>query len=532
MNGQLAAILWAQWRSLLNLYPKRDRAGMLFTAVITFFWYGIWVVAASGVALLVSESRDNAALERFLAPGLMMSFFYWQVIPVLMVSAGASIELRKIRVYPIPHRSLFGMEVALRITTAIEMVLMIMGATLGLMLHPALPLWHALAFVPYLLFNLFVSAGIRDLITRLLAWRRFREVFLFLLVILAALPQVLLRGDPTMGGGARWLPKLPILLPWTATARLLTGHWNWAPVVALLGWTVGAYAFGRWMFERSLRFDEEAARATPVTDPAKISWTERLFALPGRIFADPLACMVEKELRSLVRSPRFRIVFLMGFSFGLMIWLPVAFGERRGVMAEHFLVIVSGYAVMLLSEVTIWNVFGFDRSAAQMYWVTPVSATAAVVAKNTSAAIFVFLEIAIISCVCLLFRLPVTPHMVLDTVLVIGVLLLFLMGVGNWSSLRFARPVDPDQNWKRGATSRFQALLLILYPLISLPFVFAFFARSVWEAEWPFYAVLTAVAAVAACVYWGSLEWVEQEARRHRERILSLLAGGGDPILS
>ena len=67
MNGQLAAILWAQWRSLLNLYPKRDRAGMLFTAVITFFWYGIWVVAASGVALLVSESRDNAALERFLA---------------------------------------------------------------------------------------------------------------------------------------------------------------------------------------------------------------------------------------------------------------------------------------------------------------------------------------------------------------------------------------------------------------------------------------------------------------------------------
>ncbi|MBL8210114.1 MAG: hypothetical protein JNK87_05355 [Bryobacterales bacterium] len=532
MNGQLGAILWAQWRSLLNLYPRRDKAGMIFTGVVTVLWYGLWVLGSAGLALLVSEAEDRESVLRFLGPGLLMAFLYWQVIPVLMVSTGASIELRKIRVYPVPHGSLFGMEVALRITTAVEMVLMLLGATVGVAANPHLRLWHTVAFVPYLLFNLFLSAGIRDVITRMLAWRRFREVFILLLVLLAALPQMVLRnGVPEDGRG--WVPTAPSpLWPWSATARLVAGDWGWLPVAALLGWTAGAFAFGRWMFERGLRFDEEAARATPMERGRGASWMEYFYALPGRLFRDPLACMVEKELRSLARSPRFRIVFLMGFSFGLLIWLPMAFGERRGVMADHFLVIVSGYAVMLLSEVTIWNVFGFDRTAAQMYWVAPVSAVQAVLAKNASAAIFVLLEVVIITTVCVVFRLPVTPRMVLDTVLVIAVLLLFLMGVGNWSSLRFARPVDPDQNWKRGATSRFQAMLLLLYPVVALPFVFAFFAKRAWEAEWPFYVVLAATAAVGGCLYWGTLEWVGREALARRERILGLLSGGGDPILS
>ena len=33
--------------------------------------------------------------------------------------------------------------------------------------------------------------------------------------------------------------------------------------------------------------------------------------------------MVEKELRTFARSARFRTVFIMGFSFGLLVWLPV-----------------------------------------------------------------------------------------------------------------------------------------------------------------------------------------------------------------
>jgi len=109
-------------------------------------------------------------------------------------------------------------------------------------------------------------------------------------------------------------------------------------------------------------------------------------------------------------------------------------GRRQGVMAEHFLVIVSGYAIMLLSEVCIWNVFGFDRGASQFYWLAPLSTVWVLVANNISAAIFVSLEILIISLVCGLFRLPVT--LVLECFLVSRVFLCFLLAIGNWSSLQ------------------------------------------------------------------------------------------------
>ena len=46
----------------------------------------------------------------------------------------------------------------------------------------------------------------------------------------------------------------------------------------------------------------------------------------------------------------------MGFSFGLLIWLPLAFRggqESDGFFAQNYLTIVSAYALMLLGEVSI-----------------------------------------------------------------------------------------------------------------------------------------------------------------------------------
>jgi hypothetical protein len=36
-----------------------------------------------------------------------------------------------------------------------------------------------------------------------------------------------------------------------------------------------------------------------------------------------MGAIVEKELRSLARTPRYRMVFVMGFSFGLMVGYDV-----------------------------------------------------------------------------------------------------------------------------------------------------------------------------------------------------------------
>ena len=149
------------------------------------------------------------------------------------------------------------------------------------------------------------------------------------------------------------------------------------PALAVLAsWSLVAYAFGRRQFERSLRYDAQAAQAVGVKPARDVteSWVNRICRIPSVVLPDPLGALVEKELRTLIRTPRFRLVFIMGFSFGLIVWLPLALGRREGdsMLANNFLTVVSVYALTLLGQVSYWNAFGFDRSAAQVYFSLPV----------------------------------------------------------------------------------------------------------------------------------------------------------------
>lgn len=531
--NQALAILWAQFRALRNMYPRTGKASIAFSLLFTVVWYGLWAFAAVAVALVIEETKDLRTLERFLTPALLLSMLYWQVIPIFMVTAGASLEMRRLRVYPIPHHQLFQLEVMLRLSTAVEMIVLLLGAATGILLNPDLPARYALALLPFVITNVYLSAGIRDLLTRWLAWKRFREAMVIFIVLVAGLPQVLLRS----GIGEEYrkyfsLGQFPIW-PWTATSHLFTGDWSAVNWTVMIGWMAAAYLFGRWQFERGLRFDKEAARAHGNEASASSGFYDRLFSLPSRFLPDPIGALVEKELRSLTRSPRFRVVFLMGFSFGLLVWLPMAFGRRgSGPFSEYFLPFTAAYAVMLLSEVTIWNLLGFDRSAAQLYWLAPSKPRTVFIAKNLVTAIAVTIEFCIITTICLLFRLPLSALMILQAYLCCMVFQLFLMSIGNVSSLLYPRPVDPNESWKRSSASRFQAMLLLVYPVLAAPLVFAFYAQIKWESPWAFFGVIGFLAIAAGLGYGYSLERAEQLAGEQKEKILSSLAQGGSPVAS
>jgi hypothetical protein len=122
--------------------------------------------------------------------------------------------------------------------------------------------------------------------------------------------------------------------------------------------------------------------------------------------------------------------------------------------------------------------------------------------------------------------------MFFDAVLVCTVLLVFLLSIGNSSSLRYARPVDPRESWRRSAATRFQALLLIIYPILAAPFAFAYYARQAWEAQWPFYSVVAFVALGAGTAYSFSLDNTERIASEEKEKILTALAQGEGPMTS
>ena len=533
MWNQAGAIVWAQWRSTRNYLPRANLGGLLFTGVLTAIWYGAFAYMAVLAAILLSDPRELDSFHKIFPPALLLCFLYWQVIPVLLTSMGASLDLRKLLVYPIPKQALFAIEVILRVSTAVEMLLILTGAAIGLLLNRNVPLWAPFSLAIFVLFNLFCSTGIRDLLVRLLAHKRAREMLVFLVVIAAALPQLILfRGSP--GRMRQFFGGQPsALFPWTATARLALGEFSWMSLGVMLAWTLAAYVFGRSQFERGLRFDAAEASARGSSSTRRVSRLEWWYQLPNAVLRDPLAALIEKELRFLSRAPRFRLVFLMGFSFGLLIWTPIAFGRvstERSFLSDNYLTMVSVYALLLLSDALFWNCFGFDRSAAQVYFMVPVKMSTVLAGKNLAAALLVLLEIIAIALVCALLRLPLSGRQILEAFAVTCVITLFTLAIGNMSSLYNPRAVNPVKTMKTAAQSRSQALLMLAFPLTLVPVALAYLARYAFNTEWAFFGVLVFGGVVGLMAYFYSLQWTLKAAVDRREQIISALSRGEGPI--
>lgn len=527
------AILWAQWRTLRNFYP---RAGMAWTTAIGAVWYGFWTLAAVSAARLLGDPANFTSMKIALPGALLLMFLYWQVVPLLMAATGASLELRKLRAYPIPASQLFGIEVMLRVTAGVEMVLVLLGAAVGVLLNPELPLWRALVVAPYILFNLFLAVGLRDLLARILARKRIREIAFLLLVMCIGLPRLLLTRGPGAGPRLRWMFSGGAWLgwPWTAASNLIQGLDPLHSSAIILGWTAAAALFGRWQFGRSLSFDAEAAGASysrPAARPE--GFMEKFYRLPSALFADPLAALIEKEIRFLLRSPRFRLLFLMGFTFGLVVWLPMALGRGgppKSFLGTHYLAVVSVYSILLLSEVCFWNSFGLDRAAAQIYFLAPVPFSRVLIGKNLSALFFILLEISAVTAACALLRMPLDLERLAEAFSVAGVISIFLLGAGNLLSIHQPRSVNPATSFRAGAAGRVQAMLFLIYPIAFLPVGLAYLARWAFDSRAAFFGVLAVDAGIGLIFYWLALESAVASAERLKERMVAALSSGEGPI--
>jgi ABC-2 type transport system permease protein len=563
------AIFWAHWRTLRHIHlprrealtnglpvggltpvrgeasargltPARGEAsarGLTWSAGVGLIWYALWAVAGWAFFRLFISPDDVPLLRTALPGGLLLMFLYWQVVPLLLATTGSSLDVRKLRAYPVPENQLFSIEILLRVTAAIEMLLVLAGMLVGALFNPALPVWSTLAAL-YAVFNLILAVGLRDLLARLLARRRVREIVVLLMVLGAVLPQLLLARRGMVGGPIRLLLVRDAWLgwPWTAAANLLTGSRFWVSLAVLSAWILAAYLFSSWQFGRTLRFDTDAAGSSASSpEPVRAGWRQRyatgLYRWPSWLLRDPLGALVEKELRSLARSPRFRLVYLMGLIFGcLMPLLFVPRGVAGGFFFRNYLTVVWIYALMLMSEVCFWNVFGFDRGAAQFYFLAPVSFARVLVSKNLTALFYLLTQAAAITAVSLLLRMPFDARRVIEACAAAAVVTILLFAAGNLLSVHQARGVHPGRSFRSGAAGRLQALLFAVYPLTFLPLALAYLARYAFDSQAALYAVLALDAAAGLVFYKVSLDSAVRSASRIQESILAALAVGDGPI--
>jgi ABC-2 type transport system permease protein len=531
----IGAILRAQW---LSMRIGATRRGAWFSVITGVLWYGVWTVIAGSVYSGLAKA-DAASLREWVPLGLLGVCVYWQAMPVLSASMGSSLDLRKLRIYPATHGKLFYVEVMLRLTTGIEMLMVLTAGVAALFRNPLTRGEYGLAAaLIYILFNLLLASGTRSLLERLLSRRRVREALVFFLFMMWMVPRFLfLTGH--RAGEVRGLGRVveSITLPWTAAGYVALGVHVLPALLSLAAWTCLAAWFGRSQFERSLRFDMIAAQATPsAAGPSRIRRTiEAFYRFPALLWRDPVAAIVEKELRSLARTPRYRMVFVMGFSFGLMVWLPMVMGTRSGrggMLSTHFLTVVCVYALTLLGQVSYWNCFGFDRSAAQIWFIAPQPLRATLIGKNLASLVFIYLEVAILTVVTSAFRVSFGGAQIVETLLVIGVSALYMLAMGNIASVHYPRGLNPTRVSQGGASSRFQALVFILYPLTLLPIGLAYLARFAMASEFAFYATLAFAAAIGGAIYWIAMDSAVTAAVHRREQIIQDLSGSDGPIAS
>ncbi len=540
LSGGAQAILWAQWRSLLNFYRRPQMGGAWVGSIVMGLWYLMVAIPSVGIGIGLSYLRADRYpnLETYCAFGLLGAFLYWQLVPVFLASTGLAIDLRKLMVYPIEPRQLFQIEVLLRVSTGIEVLMLLSGAFFGLLFNASVPKWAPFTLFIFVVLNLYLSAGIRDWMARIMERKGAREILVLSMVVITVLPQmVAFVGLPPAVKDAFFAVNQS-WLPWGAAAGAMLGHRPAVNVPLLLLWTAGAVAFGRWQFERSLRFDTEAARAKSSEGMAGSARFDRLFTWPSALFRDPLGALLEKELRQLARAPRFRLVFFMGFTFGLVVWLPLTFGKglmtgvpvETGPFASNYLTWVSVYSVMMLGEVAIFNNMGFDRMAAQFYWIAPAPMRTVLLAKNLAVSVFVFLEMLILSSICLALRLPISPLKVAEALAVTLVMMIFFAGLGNLGSVYYPRAANPQQAWRSRSGGKFQLWMLLIYPVLGFPIFLAYLARWAFDSNAAFFGVMAVTAAMALLFHHVATESAVEAAYEKRERILTALSEGDGPI--
>ena len=533
----IAAILRAQF-----LVMRRTLGSSMALSVVGgVFWYGLWTMAAMG-AYSFTSSAAAPKLPGVLALVLGGVCAYWQLMPVVSATMGSSLDLRKLLAYPLPHARLFLVEILLRLLSGAEMILVLSGAAIGLASNPAGGGTASLAgaFAVFVVFNVLLASGVKSLLERLLTRRKIRELIVLFTALLWVAPRFFMvtgARSPLARRALDWVQAGG--LPWTAAARATLGPFPIAAWASLLAWTAAAAWFGRAQFERSLRFDSAAALAAPQLSPERTSFADRWFRLPSRFLPDPIGAIVEKELRTLARAPTFRNLFFMGFTFGLLVWLPMVIGRQGDTahqdsfLSQHFLTIVSIYALTLLGQVTYWNCLAFDRSAAAFWFVTPQSIAKVLLAKNIASQVPVFLEVAVLTAISLALRLTRQWSEVAEALAVVATCSVYMLAMGNVTSVEYPRGLNPERvSGGAGSSGRFQTLVLIFYPLALLPAGMAFLARYAFGSETVFRAALAAAFLFGALIYRVTMKSAVDTAGKRREAILQALSTGEGPVVS
>jgi ABC-2 type transport system permease protein len=526
-------MIWAILRAqLLSLRMRKGvRAGIGVSVFTGLIFYGLFASFGWALMLFFSAADDTGRFLSVLSGLLLIIAAYWQLAPVISASFGAAIDLRKLMAYPIPTSKLFLIEVLLRLTTCVEMLLVVTGICAGLMRNQA----YGMKVAPFILcgalaftvMNILVSAGIRHWVERFFLKKRFKEIFFVILALSGLAPQLFFYFHVKHPLALLRFAPSQILWPWATPAHLMLQDRILISILVAGGWICASLLFSRRQFELALRFD--GASVKKVREPERAGISEKIFRLPSRFLPDPLGALVEKELRTLTRISRFRMAYGMSCIFGFVMIAPqMRILPKGSGFLQFALPLMALYGLLMLGQITYWNSFGFDRSAIQGYFSWPIRFRDALIAKNLTVMVLIIPQFVLVTMVAVGLRLPSSPGKIIEALAVVAIAALYWFPLGNMSSVRMPRAMDPDKMNQMG--NKMQALSILAAPLVLIPIVLAYWARSVFQSNIVFAGLLAIAAVLGGIFYFVGLESAVKSATERRESMLIELTRADGPL--
>jgi ABC-2 type transport system permease protein len=531
MKQQILAILWAQSRVSRNHF-RRTTVGTVLMLIVTGLWYamfaGLGVLAALGIPELPA-----ATLRQSLPIALLGLFLYNQTVPLFTLSTGWSLQINKLQAYPIRNSALFSLEVLLRVSTTPEFLIVILGGVIGLWRRPDVPVAAAFCLLLFIPLNLLLQLAAREFILHAFERNRFREIITILMVSIGVFPQLLMR----TGLGLKLKPYFFLLAagqgtPWQSAASLSLGHAPLVNVLILAAWTVLTLFLAHWQFTTALKQQDDSFRGGPSAKASQKENGSSLIDSVGNLFQDPIAAVVQKELRSLLRMPRFRVALGMACIFSSAFLLPMLVFDgsgHNGFVRQNFFPFANLYALLLLSDVLLLNIFGTDRGAAQLYFLTPTSLASVIKAKNLVAWLFIIVIDLLVALVTSLVSHPSAVSLAAGF-LASAVATMNLMWAGNLLSVMTPRPSDPSSTMQKKGNAKNQLWILACTIGMAALVGFAYLARWALNSNWALLGTLVFELVVGYVVYRVSLDSAVAHGIAERERIIDILSKTNSPI--
>ena len=453
---QIKLVAGLRWRILRNGLRRKNNRWDLIGMVWVGLFSGLMVVGI-GLAFYAGGyefiARGRAGWMALLYWAI---FVWWQIFPLFVAGFGSNFEFATLLRFPLSLRAfyLLGLGYGLADFGAVSSILWILAMLAGAAsartdVVPAM----CIVSVLFVLVNVTIERLVGSWLEKILAKRRWREVFLGLFIL--SMVSLNFLGPLMQHYGRSARPRILEILPYVSwLPGSLAGNAVGAAAIpnyrgvlsataGLLVWLVVMSGLLWQRFEAQYRGEETSEAPAPKAAKKREKRQASTGELP-RFVSPQVVSVALKEFRYLTRN---------GFAFLTLVLPPIMvmfftmqFG-RGSMLKEHaltpelFFPGIMAYLILILIS-PAYNAFAYEGRGIQAYFMAPVRFQDVLLGKNLFLVVLVAFELAL-ALVLLTWRVgwPGMP-MFAATIMAGAFAVAGQLTIANWSSLSFPKKME------------------------------------------------------------------------------------------